>query len=92
MRAVWDEERGGSAGHYRYVGRCSLCEHVRPLWYRTPADPPFYPRRGGRHCAACNHWLKTGEDLSWPSWRVALAAVAALLTLALLAGLIGMVR
>lgn len=44
------------------TGTCSICEQVKELPFQTPDDPPFY--RGGNHCAACEHWLQTGEDIA----------------------------
>jgi len=43
------------------IDRCSICDKLTELPYETPADPPFYPAEGGRHCKSCEHWLLTGE-------------------------------
>jgi hypothetical protein len=41
------------------IDKCSLCEEVKELPYKTPYEPPWY--YGGRHCEDCEHWLQTGE-------------------------------
>ena len=39
-------------------GVCSICRHFCvSLPYATPADPPFFPAAGGRHCQTCESWL-----------------------------------
>lgn len=43
---------------------CSICGKEKELPHETPDGPPFYPKGGGRHCDACQHWLLTGEFLN----------------------------
>lgn len=38
-------------------GKCCICEKANYLPHETPADPPFYPVEGGRHCDECEDWL-----------------------------------
>lgn len=46
----------------KWFARCSICGNLKlVLPYQTPADPPFYPKDGGRHCSFCEYWLITGE-------------------------------
>lgn len=40
---------------------CCICGRETETPYDTPADPPFFPVEGGKHCEDCEHWLETGE-------------------------------
>lgn len=43
------------------AGPCSICGRDVVCPNETPADPPFFPARGGHHCDECELWLLTGE-------------------------------